>query len=86
MLIANLAQARSWYAQLKTGSSLATIAQHDNTTVALITRILPLAFLSPSIVETICTGQQPPELTSRKLRDITIPTDWNEQEKLFELI
>lgn len=33
----------------------------------------------------ICTGQQPPELTSRKLRDITIPTGWNEQARLFEL-
>ncbi len=85
MLINNLAQARSWYAQLKTGSSLATIAQQDTTTVALITRILPLAFLSPSIVEAICSGQQPPELTSRKLRDITIPAGWNEQTKLFEI-
>ncbi len=86
MLTANLAQARSWYAQLKTGSSLATIAQQDNTTAALITRILPLAFLSPTIVEAICTGQQPPELTSRKLRNITIPTHWNEQARLFEIV
>lgn len=86
MLISNLAQARSWYAQLKSGSSLATLAGQNNTSVALITRILPLAFLSPSVVEAICTGQQPPNLTSRKLRDITMPADWNEQARLFELV
>ncbi|EFL87846.1 hypothetical protein [Ahrensia sp. R2A130] len=42
-------------------------------------------FLSPSIVETICTGQQPPELTSRKVLDIGIPDDWTGQAQLFQL-
>lgn len=85
MLIRNLAQARSWYAELKTGSSLASIAKANSTSVSLITRILPLAFLSPSVVEPICTGQQPPEMTSRKLREIDIPNNWNEQLKLFDI-
>ncbi len=85
VLVSNLAQARSWYAQLKSSATLATLVKQSNTTVALITRILPMAFLSPAVVEAICTGQQPPELTSRKLRDITIPADWSEQAKLFEL-
>ncbi len=85
MLIRNVAQARSWYGELKAGASLATIAETCGTTVHMINRVLPLAFLSRTIVEAICTGRQPPELTSRKLRDITIPMDWAEQEKLFEL-
>ncbi|MFD0916533.1 recombinase family protein [Pseudahrensia aquimaris] len=85
MLIRNLAQARSWYRELKDGSSLARIARTNNTTVSMVTRILPLAFLSSQVVEAICTGQHPPELTSRKLRDIVIPSDWDEQAKLFQL-
>lgn len=85
MLIRNLAQARLWYAELKTGSSLASIAKANSTSVSLITRILPLAFLSPLIVEAICTGQQPPEITSRQLREIDIPNNWNEQLKLFDI-
>lgn len=85
MLIRNVAQARSWYADLKAGHPLPSIAQSSGTTVHLINRILPLAFLSPSIVEAICTGRQPPELTSRKMRDITVPSDWAEQNQLFEI-
>jgi len=45
-----------------------------------ISRILPLAFLAPSIVEQILNGTQPANLTPAQLRrSIDIPADWSKQ-------
>ena len=45
-----------------------------------VSRLLPLAFLSPRIVEAILTGQQPADLTARHLvRNIELPVSWAEQ-------
>lgn len=45
-----------------------------------LSRILPLAFLSPKLMEAILTGRQSPDLTLRKLtRGIELPIDWQEQ-------
>ena len=45
-----------------------------------VSRLLPLAFMSPRIVEAILTGQQPADLTARHLvRDIELPVSWAEQ-------
>ena len=42
-----------------------------------VSRVLPLAFLSPRIVEAILTGQQPADLTARHLaRSIELPIGW----------
>ena len=85
MLVRNVAIARASYADLKEGASFADVAACNSMTVPILRRILPLAFLAPSIVEAICTGRQPIELTSRKLRDIEIPSCWNAQDKLFDI-
>ena len=45
-----------------------------------VSRLLPLAFLSPRIVEAILSGQQPADLTARHLvRNIELPVGWAEQ-------
>ncbi len=49
-----------------------------------VSRLLPLAFLSPRIVEAILTGYQPADLTARYLtRDIDIPVAWTDQHQLL---
>jgi hypothetical protein len=45
-----------------------------------VRRLIPLAFLSPSIVEAIADGRQPVSLTAEALsRGIDIPGDWDKQ-------
>lgn len=45
-----------------------------------VSRILPLAFLAPKIVEAILNGRQPADLSARQLaRHIDLPIDWAEQ-------
>lgn len=47
-----------------------------------ISRILPLAFLAPDIVEAILDGCQPPELTAARLKRMRdIPLDWQQQRR-----
>ena len=47
-----------------------------------ISRILPLAFLAPAIVEAIVEGRQPVELTVRKLvRLKPVPALWVDQRR-----
>lgn len=49
-----------------------------------VSRVLPLAFLSPRIVEAILTGQQPADLTVRHLaRNIELPIAWANQARLL---
>jgi site-specific DNA recombinase len=49
-----------------------------------VSRLLPVAFLSPRIVEAILTGQQPADLSVRHLtRAIDLPNSWAAQETLL---
>jgi len=49
-----------------------------------VSRMLPLAFLSPRIVEAILTGQQPADLSVRHLaRNIELPIAWADQGRLL---
>ena len=46
------------------------------------TRLHRLTLLAPNIVSAILNGDQPPELTARRLMDDTrLPLDWNEQRR-----
>jgi hypothetical protein len=36
-------------------------------------------FFAPSIVEAICEGRQPPDLTAKRLRRAIMPYRWTEQ-------
>lgn len=62
------------------GSSIAELATELSVHRADISRILPLAFLSPGITDRILTGCQPADLTVRTLaRGLDIPPAWNDQ-------
>ena len=79
-----IAQARHWFDQLASGDvkSVKEIADHEKVFDTEITRVLPLAFLAPSIIEDILNGRQPETLNVKSLkRTSPLPSDWNEQQK-----
>ena len=83
-----IGNAHVWYEQLAAGdiASIRELAQRENISETEITRILPLAFLAPDIVETILDGRQPIEMTATSLRFISkLPTDWAEQRHVLGL-
>jgi hypothetical protein len=62
------------------GQTIADVADAAAIHVADVSRILPLAFLAPSITDAIFRGRQPVELTSRVLmRDVDLPALWADQ-------
>ena len=81
-LVELLARAQLYLSRLTDGSqlSIGDVAKEFRVHRADISRILPLAFLSPKIVDAILAGSQPPDLTPSKLmRAIDLPTDWKQQ-------
>ena len=78
-----ICRARRWLHQLNTDGNptIASLARHAGVDDGEISRILPLAFLAPDIVEDIVEGRQPVELTVRTLiRLKPLPTVWAEQQ------
>jgi site-specific DNA recombinase len=62
--------------------TLDEIARSEGVTPSYATRLFRLTLLAPDILSAILGGQQPPELTARKLMDDTrLPLDWNEQRR-----
>ncbi len=58
-------------------ASVQAIAAQEALDGSDVSRILPLAFLAPDIVEAILQGRQSPELTARTLmRRHPLPADW----------
>ncbi|MEM6464263.1 MAG: recombinase family protein [Pseudomonadota bacterium] len=63
--------------ECKTISELATVSGSN---AAEISRVLPLAFLSPEIVRGIVNGRQPIELTAESLKRLDhLPISWKDQ-------
>ena len=86
ILIDTLAKAHLGLAALTDGSErrIAHVAQSMDMDASDLSRILPLAFLSPKITEAILSGRQPQDLTLRKLtRGVELPIDWTEQNNLL---
>lgn len=65
-----IAQARYWFDQLASGkgTTVRAIALQENIFETEVSRILPLAFLAPKIIDKILIGQKPEDLTVKKLR------------------
>lgn len=81
-LIKAIVKAATWFDDLAAGraTSVAEIANVEGVTNRYIGRLLPLAFLSPDIVEAIFDGRQPPELTTTALVKRTeLPLRWSDQ-------
>ena len=85
-LVALIARAHLYLRRLTDGSvsSIGELATILGVHRADISRILPLAFLSPAIAESVLTGRQPADLTVRTLsRLVDIPASWSEQSDLL---
>ena len=81
-LVEHIARAHLLMRKLTDGSgrTIADVADAAAIHVADVSRILPLAFLAPSITDAILRGRQPVELTSRALmRDVGLPALWSDQ-------
>jgi site-specific DNA recombinase len=65
-------------------SSVAALARVEGVSDRYLSRLLPLAFLAPDIVEAIAAGHQPPELTAHRLiRTLDLPIAWAAQKQLL---
>ncbi len=85
-LITMIVCAHAWLEALTAGQGLGRrdIAERFGVHPAEVSRLLPLAFLSPRIVEAILIGRQPADLSVRHLvRGVDLPISWAEQGRLL---
>lgn len=83
-----IGNARCLFERLASGdvTSIRDLAHRENLSETEITRVLPLAFLAPDIIEAILDGRQPVEMTATSLRRRSnLPTDWSEQRRVLDL-
>jgi hypothetical protein len=81
-LVDLIARAHQYLHRLTDGttSSIGDMATELSVHRADISRILPLAYLSPAITEAILTGREPADLTAKTLsRLFDIPPAWSDQ-------
>ena len=82
-LLKAVARARVWFDELASGRvrSLAEVARSEGIAKRYVERLARLAFVAPAIVEAICQGQQPAELSTQTLLNrIDLPLEWTQQE------
>jgi len=84
-LIRAVAKAFIWNRRIVTGdvNSMADIIREEGVASRYVRKLLPLAHLAPDIVEAICAGHQPPDLTLETLVYADLPNDWSEQRRKF---
>jgi site-specific DNA recombinase len=78
-LLKAVARARVWFDELVSGRvhSLTAVARNQGIAKRYVERLARLAFVAPSIVEAICQGQQPAELSTETLLNrIDLPLAW----------
>jgi len=86
-LLGAIARGRSWMDDLIEGrvNSFRDIAIRENKVERHIRRLVPLAFLSPRIVEAIANGAAQPHLTVTLLTS-ALPHSWAGQENKLEMV
>lgn len=79
-----LARGHRWHRKLFDGThaSIEDMAKSENISPSFVSRILRLAYLSPTVVEAILDGKYPANLTMKDLME-PFPVDWSMQEKIF---
>jgi site-specific DNA recombinase len=85
-LLKAVARGFRWFHLIARGeaSSAADIARREKLDKQYVSRLIPLAFLAPSIVEAIADGTQPPQLTTEMLtRGVNLPFEWADQHQLL---
>ena len=87
ILLTAIARARSWMNDLSEGriDSFEEIARGENKGERHIRRLIPLAFVSPRIVEAIANGSAPADLTVTSLTS-ALPHSWTKQQKKFGVV
>jgi DNA invertase Pin-like site-specific DNA recombinase len=84
-LVRALCLARSWSERLSEGSvgSLKALAEAEGYCDHYAARLAPLAWLAPDLAEQILEGRQPAALSLAALTKTPLPTDWDEQRRVF---
>jgi site-specific DNA recombinase len=85
-LIKIISNAHRWMQQLQSGAAatVVEIARAEALDDGEVSRVLPLAFLAPDIVEAILDGRQPFNLTARDLKRLKpLPTSWANQRQVL---
>jgi site-specific DNA recombinase len=79
VLLKEVARAHRCFEALLSGraASVGAVAALEGIDKSYVSRLLPLAFLSPDIVQAIVRGVQPAHLTAKTLiQRIVLPLDW----------
>ncbi len=84
-LMRAVAKAFIWNRRIVTGdvSSMADIVREERVTSRYVRKLLPLALLAPDIVEAICVGHQPSNLSLESIVYNEIPFNWDAQRSLL---
>lgn len=84
-LIRAVAVSRAWSERLDTGTprSIKALAQAENACIHHMSKLLPLAYLAPDLVDMILDGRQPPRLTLSALIAEPLPLSWDAQRARF---
>ncbi|HCP80232.1 MAG TPA: recombinase family protein [Octadecabacter sp.] len=82
-LVRNIVKARRWLGMITEGRPIADIAQTEGLSNRRIQDLMPLAFLSPDLLEAIASGEQPIGLTTDYLIKTGFPTVWSQQRPQF---
>ena len=81
-LLKAVARSRAWFEELASGRvrSLTDIARREKIAPRYVERLSHLSFVAPRIVEAICQGRQPADLSAETLLNrIDVPLEWSAQ-------
>ena len=80
-----MARAHLWRGKLESEPRLTIkgLAKAEGVSHDYVIRFLPLAFLSPELVEQVLNGRQPRGLTVEAIRDRPLPLSWAEQHSAY---
>jgi len=81
-LLKAVARAKAWFEELASGRvrSLTDIARREKIAPRYVERLSRLSFVAPRIVEAICRGRQPADLSAETLLNrINLPLEWSAQ-------
>ncbi len=84
-LVRAIALARVWAVDLESGrvDSIKSLARREGLCNHYATRLLPLAYLAPDLIDEILDGRQPRNLTLSALTAEPLPLDWGRQRERF---
>lgn len=85
-LVKSIARAHVWFQEMLCGkaTSLLDLAKQHNVSESYVKKIMPFAFLGPSIVSEILTGKLAQYKSKQWLiRKAIIPTRWEDQRAFF---